>query len=119
MTIIKKTTVLVLLILLVFTASPAHAEDMVYKLSRGLTNLITGWGELAVQLVASQQDHNAVTGTFAGLFRGLYFTVARELTGVYDVVTFPIPLPANYEPLWKPATVFEAWQEIIASTGKQ
>lgn len=119
MKVLRTFAVWTVLVLFVFTAVPLYAaDDPVYKLGRGMTNLLTGAGELVIQVIASQPGHDPLTGTFTGLFRGVFFTVARELTGVYEVLSFPIPVPKNYEPLWKPATIFEAWKEITASTGK-
>jgi hypothetical protein len=38
-------------------------------------------------------------------------TAARVGSGAWDVVTFPIKTPANYEPLLKPDYVFDQWPQ--------
>jgi hypothetical protein len=35
--------------------------------------------------------------------------VVREVVGVYDVITFPIPFPKGYKPVFNPATTFTDW----------
>jgi putative exosortase-associated protein (TIGR04073 family) len=78
---------------LLMGAGPAHAQDPVHKLGRGLTNVFTSWIEIPKQLYLGSRRDNAVTGTTAGLFKGLANTVLRAGVGIYDVVTFPIPYP--------------------------
>ncbi|HNV85719.1 MAG TPA: exosortase system-associated protein, TIGR04073 family [Candidatus Omnitrophota bacterium] len=110
---IMKKILIGLLLFCLLVPSPAYAgNDPIIKFSRGLTNIITAPWEYFIQTCSLRQDHDALTSLFAGLLRGTLFTVARELTGVYDVATFLIPLPSNYQPLWKPETVFEAFEEI-------
>jgi len=109
---IMKKVLICLMIFCLLTTGQAYANDPIIKISRGLTNIITGPWEYFVQTFALSQDHDPLTSFFAGLLRGTLFTAARELTGVYDVATFLIPLPSHYQPVWKPETVFEAFKEI-------
>jgi hypothetical protein len=48
---------------------------------------------------------------FEGVLAGTYYTVGRILTGAYDVVTFPVPVPEGYGAVMKPDTVLDAAAE--------
>jgi hypothetical protein len=47
------------------------------------------------------------TGVFTGTGKGIYKGAMRLGVGVYEVVTFPLDVPANYQPIIYPETVFE------------
>jgi putative exosortase-associated protein (TIGR04073 family) len=101
------------LLALAVSAGPAMAQQRPYgegvltKFARGLVNSATGWMELFKQPYVGGQKEGA-EGAILGIGKGIGWTVGRTLSGVYDVVTFPIPLPENFEPLMKPDYVFEA-----------
>ena len=95
------------------TASNAMANDAFTKLGRGLTNILTGPGEFLIQFYATSDRYNPLEAFFATLMRGTVFTIVRELAGVYEVVTFPVPFPRYYNPVMQPPTVFES----LASQG--
>ena len=44
---------------------------------------------------------------FAGLFKGVGYTLGRLGSGAWDIVTFPFKVPENFEPLMKPDFVLE------------
>jgi putative exosortase-associated protein (TIGR04073 family) len=46
-------------------------------------------------------------GWTVGLGKGLGHTLLRMGTGVYEVVTFPFPLPEGYRPIVEPEFVWE------------
>lgn len=102
------------LLLLTLAAGPqtAFAEDAVIKLSRGIVNIVTSPLEYYVQYNLSAEGNNPLVGLLGGVFYGTGFTVARIISGAYDIVTFPIPLPKGYEPLMKPDTGIEAVQAL-------
>lgn len=106
----KKFTAVFLAVFLL-SSSTAFAGPFT-KLGRGFTNILTGPGEVLVQIETLRQDNDLVTALFGGLFKGVAMTIARELGGVYDVVTFPISLPREYRPLWQPPTVVDALREL-------
>lgn len=95
-------------------AGQVWADDPFVKLGRGLTNLITAPGELFIQPVNLSKNHDGFTALLGGIFKGITFMVLRQLSGVYETATFPIPLPPRYQPLWNPhlfpVTVPEAFQ---------
>lgn len=49
-------------------------------------------------------------GLTIGLAKGLGMSVIRTGAGIYDAVTFPFPVPQDYEPLLEPEYVLgEEW----------
>ncbi len=80
------------------------------KLWRGAVNVLTGWGELIRQPVLLTQEDGAI-GIPTGIINGIFMTVVRTGVGVFDVVTFPLPLDyedgyeslINPEYVWQPA----------------
>ena len=74
------------------------------KFSRGLVNIGLGWTEIFYQpkYLAEVESYRWPAAVFGGVARGLGFTLVRLVSGIYDVVTFPIPLPKGYAPLVKP-----------------
>ena len=95
---------------------PGHAQGPLAKFDRGLTNILTGPGEYLLQFYESSEKYSPVEAAFRTVFKGTFLTVLRELAGVYDVVTFPFPLPAGYEPIMRPPTVFEGHKQLTSSS---
>ena len=99
------------LIVLALQTRPALADgtvdQSVRKLGRGLANVLTGWFELPTQISSGMSEAGGIQGLFLGLGKGAVWTLFREGAGVYDTVTFLFPLPADYEPLMQPPTVFD------------
>ena len=91
--------------------SPASAKDDAFtKFGRGMANIVISPGELYTQPIMLTDDHAVSTSIFGGLLKGAAMFVAREVVGVYEVVTFPFPnLKEGYGPIIKPATTFTDW----------
>ena len=45
---------------------------------------------------------NGAAGLPVGLAMGFGMILSRELVGVYETLTSPFPLPANFRPILKP-----------------
>ena len=96
----KKLTIVIISILLmtVFTVS-AYADTPVKKLGRGICNIVT----CPLELFKAMQDIHNEDGFFAaltwGLLKGTFNTGVRAVVGAYEVVTFPFPVPSDYEPI--------------------
>jgi putative exosortase-associated protein (TIGR04073 family) len=84
-----------------------YAGDPVQKLGRGITNVATGWVEIPKEIGRSVEKSGDFAGLVVGPFKGIAKAIGRTIVGVYEVVTFPIPLPRRYEPVIEPAYVFE------------
>ena len=97
---------------MVFLAAtpPARAEQdtgrlATSKLFRGIVNLTTGWLEIPKQTVNTSQDKGLGQGLTWGFAKGIGWAVGRTLAGAYEIVTFPFPIPENYQPVMQPEYV--------------
>ncbi len=78
------------------------------KLGRGLANCIT----FPLEVPYRMGKVNVTDGPFAsctyGLLKGLGMAGLRAGAGIYEIVTFPMPCPADYAPvLTDPEYMFE------------
>jgi putative exosortase-associated protein (TIGR04073 family) len=78
------------------------------KLVRGLANFFTGFIEIPRNINNTTQQENMLTGWTVGLAKGLGYTALRMGTGFYETITFPFPLPAEYQPIVLPEFVWQA-----------
>jgi putative exosortase-associated protein (TIGR04073 family) len=104
----KKIAVL-LSLMLILTQLPdkAFAHDPVVKLSRGIVNVLTSPLEYIGQTAIVGENNNGMVAFFGGFIRGTFFTVVRAVGGVYEIATFPIPIPRDYAPVFDPETGLE------------
>ena len=87
----------------------AAAEEMVspaaaQKAVRGLAN--TGLGvvvELPKTVYYDTLENGPLYGLTVGVLEGLSWGIARTLVGIYEVLTFPFPIPEGYRPIYTPA----------------
>jgi putative exosortase-associated protein (TIGR04073 family) len=92
-------------------ASVAVAEDDAFtKFGRGMANILISPGEVYTQPIMLTDDHAVSTSLFGGLLKGAAVCIAREVVGIYEVVTFPFPnFKKGYGPIIEPATTFTDW----------
>lgn len=87
-----------------------RAEDNAFtKLGRGLANIVLSPGELYTQPILMEKNNDESVAILGGIFKGLSVFVTRELVGVFEVLTFPFPVPKDYKPLIEPVTTFADW----------
>jgi len=87
---------------------------MQHKLGRGLANVFTGVVEVPKNISREWRKSDPVTGVIVGGVKGVGWAATRMAVGVYDTVTFPLPVPANYEPLMQPETPLPSvWGEQL------
>lgn len=96
---------------------PNWIEYPLEKLGRGVANVAFGPLELLIQPWDVNNDQGAIASLTYGVFKGIVWTVAREVVGVIDIVTFPFPLPEcpmdelesgwGYGPIMRPAWVVD------------
>lgn len=117
----KKTLAIAVVLIMVFSL-PAFAAEQSKpnmagsKLSRGVTNLATCWGEYFVQMpTAVDKSPDYLTAFVFDSVRGTGYTIRRALVGLYDVVTFPFPGKTNYGPVIQPETIFDKTMEVVAN----
>ena len=74
----------------------AWAQDPIHKAGRGVVNVLTGWLEIPKQIQLGTQEHNPVFGAGRGAVKGVGLTLLRGGVGIYEALTFPLPLPHGY-----------------------
>ena len=96
---------LVLIIVAVVFIAGAHSNAIaesggpVKKLGRGIANIISSPLEIGKSYSEISQERGIIAGSTWGLLKGAQNFIVRSVTGVYEVLTFPIPQPEDYEPL--------------------
>ncbi len=77
----------------------AYANGPIKKLGRGIANVATS----PLELIKGMGDAKEEKGIFAamtwGVVQGTVNIVKRATVGVYEVATFPVPLPKDYAPI--------------------
>lgn len=105
----------IFLIALVAYAGTGAAEETssnspLVKLGRGLTNIVTFPGEFITQMPpAMNESPDYLTGTLVTIGRGIGFGLMRLGSGIYDVVTAPVPS----KPIMQPPTIFEKTADYL------
>lgn len=89
--------------------TPCFADPM-RKLGRGLVNTLTGVVEIPKKVYMISKSDNILMGLTWGWVKGTAVGLLRTACGVYETLTFPIPAPADYEPIMDPEFVFEGWE---------
>ena len=87
------------IILLVSFASTVIADDAITKLGRGVANVATSPFEVFKGMGDVTKEDGIIAGFTVGLFKGIFNMGKRATVGVYEVGTFPIPLPGHYAPV--------------------
>jgi putative exosortase-associated protein (TIGR04073 family) len=98
--------------------SPAGAQTAARKFGRGLAGMAAGVLELPGNTVAETEKQGAAAGVPIGVAKGLGMIVARELVGVYEVVSAPFPIPPGFRPPLSPEFpwgYFEGTQPTVGS----
>lgn len=83
------------------------------KAGRGAKNLLLGWTDIPLSVTEVTMDtKNAALGLSVGLWQGFKKAFPRTISGLVDLVTFPIPdyakSPVKPDPLTEPSTTAKA-----------
>lgn len=81
---------------------PGPEPGMGYKFGRGAVNVLTCWTEIPRNVAIEWQRTDPASGFFLGVGKGLGYGYARLMGGIYDMVTFPFPVPMGYAPVMDP-----------------
>ena len=94
------------------STTSAAAQGRMRKLGRGISNMVTAPGELmrTPELVGRREGYLAAMSV--GVVEGVWRTLVREVTGIFEVVTFYAEVPKNYEPLMRPEFIWEHGQWV-------
>lgn len=106
----KKTMAFALVFaLLAGAAAPGYCGDQTRKLSRGVSNIFTFPCEIPYQIGRTNEQNGLTAAMSYGVLSGIFMACYRALVGVYEVATFPIPIPGAFEPiLCDPEFFFES-----------
>ncbi len=69
------------------------------KLGRGISNIATCPLEIGKNVEAANESDGIFAAYSWGLLKGSADTLVRAVVGIYEVVTFPLPVPADYAPI--------------------
>lgn len=101
---------LVLTTLLLPAAAFAQENTAARKAGRGLAGMTLGFLEVPGNVVQETRTNGVFSGATIGLAMGVGKLVARELVGVYEFVTAPFAVPANFEPVLEPEFTWEYFE---------
>ena len=108
----KKAAIILSLLFLFpcFSLPAAEIEPkgtMLRKLQRGAVNVLLSPIEIAVELAKVKNCDTFPPSWALGASRGSFYMIGRIVTGAYEIVTFPFPLPAGYAPILEPEFPWE------------
>jgi len=104
----KVVVLMIVAALVISSAGPVFADGPVKKLGRGISNILTSPFELVMGIGDATKENGVMAGLTWGVLKGILGIATRAVVGVYETATFPIPLPADYEPiLTDPEFIFE------------
>ena len=118
----KKITRIVVIILAVSFLSPSAVDagdNPGSKLGRGLSNIVTSPLQYIVQTSKLNENHDGVTALLGGLVNGTGFMAWRMCVGVYEVATFPLPVPSQYGPVLDPDTSLTDLKNTLKSVNER
>ena len=83
----------------------AHGDGPFTKLGRGFVNVLTGWTDGFKTLGDTWDKNQSVPETLAAVPKGAAKAGIRTVIGVYETLTFAVPIPRNFEPVLEPEYV--------------
>ena len=96
----KKSVVVILAFLLIFGLTmPAYCAGPITKLGRGFSNLLTFPCEVPWQIEQAGKQNGITAAWSYGILNGIFMAGVRAVVGAYEVATFPVPFPGNFEPI--------------------
>jgi len=101
--------------LLLPAAAVAEENTAARKAGRGLAGMTLGFLEVPGNVVQESRTNGIFSGVTVGFAMGVGKLVARELVGVYEFVTAPFAVPANFEPVLQPEFT---WQYFESEPGR-
>ncbi len=111
---------LLLAILVSGLVTGAAAEEVVPPVAaekgvRGLANIGLGVAvEVPKAAYYGTLEDGPLYGLTVGVLEGLSWGIARTLVGIYEVVTFPFPIPEGYRPIYTPSYPYERGRTDVA-----
>ena len=91
-----------------------HMTLMSRKLIRGVTNAVTGIGEVPRQITRATIDEKSAATYAHGAVSGFGMAIVRTAVGVIETATFVIQAPGNYDPMLDPSFVWKDRDQPVA-----
>src|SRR2546426_12055600 len=110
---------LTLAALTLLLASPAGAQTAPGKSGRGLAGMTPSVLEVPGNIVAESRSRGYGEGIPLGFAKGLGMIIPRTLVGVWEFLSAPFPLPANYEPILRPEFPWGYFESGRAEASKE
>ena len=98
--------ILFISLLVIGMASPAYCDDSMKKFGRGVCNILTCPFELFEQVKRVNNSDGPMAAMTYGAVKGIAMVGVRAIVGVFEVATFPIPVPEGYGPILKDPEFF-------------
>ena len=94
------------------STEPSESEERIgwasEKITRGVTNIATGWLEVPQKIDKNVKEKGALEGTIVGVAEGLIWGLYRTGAGLVDLVTSPLGMiKPDEKPVIDPPTLFE------------
>jgi putative exosortase-associated protein (TIGR04073 family) len=86
----------------------SEAARMTRKLTRGVMNVLFCWCEIPDHINQDARNTDFFTGVITGTGKGIIAGGRRLALGLFDVFTFPVEIPQNYQDLQQTEFVFES-----------
>lgn len=102
----KLAFLVIILVIVAGLAAPAYCDGPVKKLGRGICNVLTCPFEIFEQMSRVHKESGPMAGVTYGLLKGVGMTGVRAVVGAYEVATFPVPVPGDYEPILRDPEFF-------------
>ena len=75
------------------SATPPIVDQIVRKLGRGISNVAFGGLEFPLHWYQGNFEDGGLAASTYGILRGVVGVIVREVVGIVEIVTFPVPLP--------------------------
>lgn len=82
--------------------TPRPEPGMGKKFGRGVVNVLTCWTEIPRNVAIEYQRTDPASGLFLGVGKGLGYGYTRFMGGMFDIITFPFPVPTGFAPVTYP-----------------
>ena len=84
-----------------------YCQDAFRKLGRGVVNIATSPIEILKSIGSTYKDKGLLDAVGLGVPKGVVMMAVRAGLGVYEIFTFPVPIPEGYEPALLPEFVWQ------------
>jgi len=99
---------IILVLLLTFAlTNTGYAYNAYDKLARGTLNFLVSPLELFQGISDSYKEYDPAVALPVGILKGSWNTMVRAGVGLYEIITFPFPIPVEYAPIIKEPRFFK------------